>query len=214
MSENILSNNDFNAKLLDAAHKAADSLPGKSDEPARYLALKYTFAPSRGDMGGAFCLIFEGATGEVVYKSLWITRPYVQKAFKPTRDWRSFSKLFPQFGPYEKLAGDKLNALLDELFPIQDRLDLFEEGDSVTKRRLTRIEGQIRKGFERSTQCFFEVSCEVEMLTRSELERAQILEKPAQPEEKSEESGDGNTSSEEKDKSFEGTTFPSCSMEG
>ena len=48
------------------------------------------------------------------------------------------------------------------------------------------------------------------MLTRSDLERAQILEKPAPPEEKKEEeSGEDGTSEEkDKDKSFEGIVVP------
>ena len=69
-----------------------------------------------------------------------------------------------------------------------------------------RVEGQIRKGFERATQCFFDVSCEVEMLTRGDLERAQIIEKPAEPEpeEKKEEKGE----TEKSERSFEGTIVP------
>ena len=204
MPDGVSDNEEYiNAKLEDVAAKKAEVGARKPNESLNYMALKYTFAPTRGDMGGAFCMIFEGATGEVVYKSLWITRPYVQKAFKPSRDWRSFTKLFPQFGPYEKLAGDKLNTLLDELLPIQDRLDIFEDGTNSSSRRLTRVEAQIRKGFERATGCFFEVACEVELLTRGDLERAQIIERPAEPE--NEEKTDENDETEKKERSFEGT---------
>ncbi|MBQ9565068.1 MAG: hypothetical protein IJU98_05720 [Synergistaceae bacterium] len=217
MPENAVGNNAtgnegyeeyLNERIMNAAAKAAAAQPNRNVERKEFMALKYTFTPTRGDMGGAFCVIFEGMTGEIVYQSLWITRPYVQKSFKPSRDWRSFTKLFPQFGPYEKLSGDKLNSLLGELFAVQDRLDLFEEGEGVSQRRLLRIEGQIRKGFERATGCFFDVACEVELLTRSELEKAKILQKPEpkeEPESEGQDSGGEESGEGGKEKSFEGT---------
>ncbi|MBR1671309.1 MAG: hypothetical protein IJ702_00075 [Fretibacterium sp.] len=202
MADTLSSNEELNAKILAAANAAVQSALAQNNEEPEYLALKYTFTPSRGDMGGAFCLIFEGATGEIVHQALWLTRPYVQKSFKTNRDWRTFIKLFPQLGPYEKLWGDKLNVLLPELVPTEDRVELFEEGDAAVKRRLLRVEGQVRRGFERATQCFFDVACEVEFLTRTELEKAKIIKAPADPfEEKAPEEDN------EDEKSFKGTVI-------
>ena len=40
----------------------AETGSGKRSTP-EFLALKSTFTPSRGDMGGGFCVIIEGKTG-------------------------------------------------------------------------------------------------------------------------------------------------------
>lgn len=188
----------LNAKIMARAEEAAKAAPGGLTEPIEYLALKYTFTPSRGSMGGAFCLTFEGATGEIIDSQLWLTRPYIEKAFKPSRDWRTFLRMLSMLGPYDKTWGDKLNAMLPELTTPEDRMALFEERDSPNKRVLLRLESHIRKNFERATQCFFDVACELEKLTRSDLVSAKMLEaRDGEGEEEPQE--------DEEEKSFEGT---------
>ena len=206
MPDTLINSEALNAKILAAANAAVQSALEKGIVKPEFLALKYTFAPSRGDMGGAFCLVFEGATGDIVHQSLWLTRPYVQKAFKTDRDWRTFIKLFSQLGPYEKVWGDKLNLLLPDLVSREDLIELFEEGDAPVKRHLLRIEGHIRRGFERATQCFFDVASEVEFLTRGELQKAKILKAPAGVLEKDEDEETDEEKEGEK-RSFKGTVI-------
>ena len=202
----ILLNSEDNERISSSTDTADQSVLARKIDKPEFLAIKYTFTPTRGDMGGAFCLIFEGATGEIIFQSLWLTRPYVQKAFKTTRDWRTFIKLLSQLGPYERVWGDKLNGLLPDLVSTEDLRELFEEGDAPVKRNLLRIEGHIRRGFERATQCFFDVASEVEFLTRSELVKAKILESPTDEEDASNETGEGEEG-EGKEKSFKGTVI-------
>ena len=210
MPETLSNSEDLNARILAAANAAAmHSAEAKEREKPEFAALKFTFAPTRGDMGGAFCLVFNGETGEIVLQSLWLTRPYMQKSFKPDRDWRTFIKLFSQLGPYERLWGDKLSLLLPDLVSDKDRTELFEEGDTVVRRYQLHIEGQVRRGFERATQCFFDVDSELELLTRGELERARII-KPASGEAVEEEAASGESGEEGEEgtrKSFEGTVI-------
>ncbi|MCR5346567.1 MAG: hypothetical protein K6E38_02225 [Fretibacterium sp.] len=208
MPDTQLSNEELNARILAAANAAVQTVLEKRNEKPDFVALKYVFVPARGDMGGAFCLIFEGETGDIVHQSLWLTHPYIHKSFKPDRDWRTFLKLFPQLGPYEKVWGDRLNNLLPELVPSEDRIELFEEGDTPVKRHLLHIEGQVRRGFERATQCFFDVSSEVEFLTRSELEKAKILKSLDMSEDDDEiEEADDEEEGDGKKKSFKGTVI-------
>lgn len=148
-----------------------------TERPA-YLALKFTFVPSRGDMGGAFCSIFEGSTGKTIFQVFWLAKPYAGKLLnEPSKEWRNFVKRFPQMGPLDKVWGDKLQLLLRELLPVDDRRKLFE---NYTRPRLRQIESQIRRGFEQVTQCVFSAATDAEPVSRYELERAKVL-RPLNP---------------------------------
>lgn len=174
------------AKLLEAAASAVVETSPEKLEAGKpgYLAIKFTFSPSRGDVGGAFCLIFDGSTGETVLQSLWVTRPYSQKMLKPNRDWRTFIRLFPQLGSYDKMIGDKLNEVLtNEVLNDEERVGIFQEGNATVKRKLLRAEGEIRRAFERSAQALFDVACDDELITRADLEKAKLLQPIVDPEE-------------------------------
>ena len=183
--DNINVNSSTGAKLLEAAASATvETSPEKleANKPG-YLAINFTFSPSRGDIGGAFCLIFDGTTGETVLQSLWVTRPYVPTILKPNRDWRTFIRIFPQIGKYDKLLGDKLNEVLtNEVLNIEERIAIFQEGTSTVKRKLVRAEGEIRRAFERAAQSLFDVACDDELIPRADLERAKLLQPIVDPE--------------------------------
>ena len=147
------------------------------EKPA-YLALKFTFVPSRGDMGGAFCTIFEGATGKTIFQVFWLAKPYAGKLLnEPSKEWRNFVKRFPSMGPLDKVWGDRLQLQLRELLTPDDRRKLFE---NYTRPRLRQIESQIRRGFEQTSQCVFSAATDAEPVSRHELERAKVL-KPLNP---------------------------------
>lgn len=186
MADNINANSSAGVKLIEAAASAVIETSPEKLEASKpgYLAIKFTFSPSRGDIGGAFCLIFDGTTGETVLQSLWVTRPYVPKILKPNRDWRTFIRLFPQIGSYDKLIGDKLNEVLtNEVLRDDERIAIFQEGTSTVKRKLVRAEGEIRRAFERAAQSLFDVACDDELITRADLERAKLLQPIVDPEE-------------------------------
>ncbi len=156
---------------LDQPEQAAKNVPG-------YLALKFTFAPSRGDMGGAFCTIFEGQTGKTVFQVFWLAKPYASTALiEPAKDWRSFVKKFTQLGPLDKDWGTKLQEQLKELLPIAEKRKLFE---NYTKVKLRQVESILRRSFETTSQCVFSASIDAEPVSRADLERAKVL-KPLGP---------------------------------
>ena len=162
-------------------------------ESTDYLAFKCIFTPLRGEVGGAFCIIFEGATGDIVDQQLWATYPYVDKALKPDRGWRNFIKMFSRLGPYYPPVGDKLLALLPELFPIGGRIELFNEIQKGLRRQQDYFEEQVRRAFERATQCFFEVTSAAECIARSELTEAGLVRlSPEEQGDQPEETGDGH----------------------
>ena len=184
--------------------QAAKNVPG-------YLALKFTFAPSRGDMGGAFCTIFEGETGKTIFQVFWLAKPYASNALiEPAKDWRSFVKKFTQLGPLDKDWGTKLQEQLKELLPLTEKRKLF---DNYTKVKLRQIESILRRGFESTSQCVFSASIDAEPVSRTDLERAKVL-KPLGPSadeiaqaqrEKEKEQVLDDVSKKKKDGDFEGT---------
>lgn len=145
-------------------------------EPADYLVLKFTFVPTRGNVGGALCLIYEGASGEIISQQLWVARPYTPGDLTVNRNWRFFANTFSCLGPYNKPFGEKLSYLLENLLPAEDRMNLFDETKKGEKQCLTSVTLNLRRGFERATLCFFNVDSNVELVTRSELEQAKLLE--------------------------------------
>ena len=184
--------------------QAAKNVPG-------YLALKFTFAPSRGDMGGAFCTIFEGETGKTIFQVFWLAKPYASNALiEPAKDWRSFVKKFTQLGPLDKDWGTKLQEQLKELLPASEKRKLFE---NYTKVKLRQIESILRRSFEATSQCVFSASIDAEPVSRAELERAKVL-KPLGPSpdeiaqaqrEKEKEQALEDSIKKNKDGEFEGT---------
>lgn len=180
--------------------------PTSGEAPLGYIALKYTFfTPKRGDLCGAFCLIFEGTTGETLFQTLWATRSDSLANLKTSQDWRTFNKLISHIGPYDKVWGDKLFSLLSELLPAADRMEIYQAETQQQKsvHVLSRIEGTIRKGYERVTHYFLDVSCDVEVVPREELIEAGILEAPPDAEAPS-----GQENPEGEGKSFSGLLVP------
>ena len=151
--------------------------PPKNETPA-YLALKFTFSPSRGDMGGAFCAIFDCQSGKTVFQVFWLAIPYTKSIIiEPAKEWRNFVKRFPQLGPLDKEWSGKLQAQLKEILTTDEKLKL---AGNYTRPKLRQIESILRRAFEASSQCLFSAAIDVEPVTRSGLERAKVL-KPMEP---------------------------------
>ena len=156
--------------------------PPKKAEP-EFLALKSTFIPSRGDMGGGFCVIFEGKTGKTVFQVFWLAKPFATGGtmIEPTKDWRNFVKRLPQSGPLDKDWGEKLQAQLKEILTSEEKRKLFE---NYTKAKIRQLESIIRRSFETATGCVFSAATEAEPIQRPELERAKVVKPlPPSPEE-------------------------------
>ncbi len=188
--------------------------PIKKDEP-EFIALKSTFVPSRGDMGGGFCIIIEGKTGKTVFQVFWLAKPYASGVMiEPSKEWRTFVKRLPQFGPLDKDWGEKLQEQLKGILTLEEKKKLFE---NYTKTKIRQLESIIRRSFENTAQCVFSALTEVEPVFRADLERAKIIKPlPPSPEElarqKKEQEEKEKAEQEEKEKeeakkegNFEGT---------
>ena len=181
-------------KFTDVKDIAAETLP-QSDKTEQeenpefnrhavpeFLALKSTFTPSRGDMGGGFCVIFEGKTGKTVFQVLWLAKPYATGVMiEPSKDWRTFVKRLPQLGPLDRDWGEKLQEQLQRILTTAEKAKLFE---NYTKPKLRQLESIIRRSFESVAQCVFSSVIDAEPVARSELERAKVIKPlPPSPEE-------------------------------
>ena len=156
--------------------------PAKPDTMSReapeFLALKSTFTPSRGDMGGGFCVVFEGQTGKTVFQVFWLAKPYaVGTIIEPSQTWRKFVKSLPRLGPLDKEWGEKLQEQLRNILTVDEKRKLNE---NYTRAKIRQIESIIRRSFEGISQCVFSAVTDAEPVSRKELERAKIV-KPLPP---------------------------------
>ena len=149
----------------------------KHSQP-EFLALKSTFTPSRGDMGGGFCVIIEGKTGRTVFQVLWVAKPYAEGVIiEPSKDWRTFVKRLPQLGPLDKDWGEKFQEQLKGILTVQEKRKIYE---NYTRMKLRQLESIIRRNFEATSQCVFSSVTDAEPIARGELERAKVI-KPLPP---------------------------------
>ena len=151
--------------------------PVKKSEP-EFLALKSTFTPSRGDMGGGFCVIFEGKTGKTVFQVFWLAKPYsTGMLVESSQAWRKFVQELPKMGPLDKDWGAKLQEQLKDILKIEEKKKLYE---NYTRPKLKQLESMLRRSFENIAQCVFSSTTDAEPVSRTELERAKII-KPLPP---------------------------------
>ncbi|MBR1437672.1 MAG: hypothetical protein IJ587_03970 [Synergistaceae bacterium] len=152
--------------------------PVKQKQDPEFLAVKSTFTPSRGDMGGGFCVIFEGKTGKTVFQIFWLAKPYANGQIpEVSKDWRSFVKRLPSLGPLDKDWSEKLQSDLKGILTLEEKKKLYE---NYTKVKIRQLESIFRRTFETTAQCVFTATTEAEPVGRNELERAKII-KPLPP---------------------------------
>lgn len=176
---------DFDVREIAAetSRRGSESSPVESQDSSRksepeFLAIKSSFIPSRGDMGGGFCVIFEGKTGRTVFQVFWLAKPYANGVLiEPGKDWRSFVKRLPQLGPLDKDWGDKLQEQLKSILTADEKRKLFE---NYTRPKIRQLESIVRRAFEQVSQCVFSAATDVEPIARPELERAKVI-KPLPP---------------------------------
>ena len=174
--------NDIAAETIAKLTKPEPSPDENKESAPEFLALKSAFTPSRGDMGGGFCVIFEGKTGRTVFQVLWLAKPYANGVMiEPSKDWRTFVKRLPQLGPLDKEWSEKLQEQLKEILTTPEKKKLYE---NYTKAKLRQLDSIIRRSFEGTAQCVFSSVTDAEPVARRELERAKVIKPlPPSPEE-------------------------------
>ena len=166
------------AKRLEPDQDQTEQAEETNKSKPEFLAYKSIFTPSRGDIGGGFCVIFEGKSGKTVFQVFWLAKPYHSGVMiEPSKDWRTFVKRLPQLGPLDKDWGEQLQEQLKTILTTDEKRKLFE---NYTKVKLRQIESIIRRNFENVTQCVFSASTDAEPVARPELERAKVI-KPLPP---------------------------------
>ena len=174
---NFIDVNDIAEATKKKEPEPAPVEPPKDDTP-EFLAIKSTFIPSRGNMGGAFCNILEGKTGRTVFQVFWLASPYTAGVLlEPSKDWRNFVKRFPQLGPLDKDLAEKFQTQLKGILTLEEKKKLYE---NYTKVKVKQLESMIRRSFEQISQCVFTAATDVELIARPELERAKVI-KPLPP---------------------------------
>ncbi len=155
-----------------------ESLPGGQPHPEEerpYGALKcYFYTPRRGDIRGAFCLLFDGRDGKILENVFWVTLSTEGIPPDIHESWREFNRSLPDMGPYEKPLGDKMIALLLEVFTAFVRTEIFSDIEEPPF--LTAPLAELRRNYERMTHYFLEFEAKMERLSRRKLIEAGVLE--------------------------------------
>jgi hypothetical protein len=170
----------------------------KEEASNSFGALKcYFHTPKRGDIRGAFCLLF-AESGTSLDTIFWATRNMTGTDIDANTGWRELNKIIPSMGPYEKSLGEKLKeAMLDIVGP-SVRIELLHpDGGSES---LDDLAKKLRDAFERATHYFMEITLTFEHLSRQNLIEAGLLQ--AEGEEGADTSSHPQTQEE---KSFSGT---------
>ncbi|MDR2523265.1 MAG: hypothetical protein LBC93_06145 [Synergistaceae bacterium] len=173
--------NGQNGQVRDTRENSQGQKPlaGQGQEPPaplgealqNYGALKgYFYTPKRGDIWGAFCFLFNGATGESMDNVFWVTRMLSGNPIDVTMGWRGLNKVIPSMGVYEKPLGEKLVNSLIESFSATARVELGKNTDAAPN--LDAVGESIRNGFERVTHCFLELKLAYERLSRQDMVNA------------------------------------------
>jgi hypothetical protein len=164
-----------------------------------YGALKgYFHTPKRGEIWGAFCLLFNGAKGETMENLFWATRSLTGPAIDVSVGWREMARSVSSMGVYEKSLSEKLGNSLLELFPASVRIEMLKAPDIAD--RVGELAEQIRNHFERVTHCFLEFQLQLELLSRQDLIDAGVLQG-----ELTNESNEALQQAGEEEKSYAGT---------
>ncbi len=175
---NLVDVHDIVAQTEKKPEPSAPAEPVKKHDEPEFLGIKSTFTPSRGDMGGGFCVIFEGKTGRTVFQIFWLAKPYAEGQIPEVgKDWRNFVKSLPSMGPLDKDWAEKLQAKLKEILTVEEKKNLY---GNYTKAKIRQLESIVRRSFEATAQCLFSAATEAEPIARPELERAKVI-KPLPP---------------------------------
>ncbi|MDR2137453.1 MAG: hypothetical protein LBO68_04110, partial [Synergistaceae bacterium] len=68
----------YEATATQGGDAPGENLPSGNEASQFYGALKgYFYTPKRGDIWGAFCLLFDGATGATIENVFWVTRQLI-----------------------------------------------------------------------------------------------------------------------------------------
>ena len=197
-----------NNQELNIQEQSAPNLPnqatpapeGSNSDDSRgvYGALKcYFYTPKRGDIWGAFCLLFDGTTGDAMDSVFWVTRSLVGPAIDISAHWKSLNKLIPQMGTYERVLGDKLSVLMLDAFSSGVRIELCRSANH--SEQLRDISDEVRNSFERATHCFLDLKMMFERISAQDLANAGVFMKDNAPAESE------NVKTQTAEKSFAGT---------
>ena len=162
---------------------AADPASANEEASHAYGAFKcYFHTPKRGDIRGAFCLLFDGLKGELLENVFWVTRAYSDKPLDVNIGWRELTKVIPEIGPYEKSLGEKLSNSLLGVFTSARRMEILQH--SSHSEILKDVCEDIQKDFERITHYFLELEAALETLSVDEMIEAGVLSEEKEQEER------------------------------
>jgi len=145
------------------------TLRSQEEEPL-YVALKGIFFTPKSDNSGAFCVIYRGETGKIIFRELWTVRSNKQPILDVSEVWELFIKDISKIGTYDKDLADKLMPLLERSLNSKIKNYLYENIEEIEFAM-----SEIRKTFEKALHYFVEIKTEGELFGEKRAQNGGIL---------------------------------------
>lgn len=129
------------------------------DGSVEYVALKGTlYTPKKGDVAGAFCLCYNGATGVVVESLVWVIHSDKQPSVSLGENWETFNKNVRLMGAMNKDLTAKFTDAIPAAVSSSMRTYLYENPTDIAQ-----AADALQKEFEKASHFFIDVSVAVEV---------------------------------------------------
>ena len=157
-------------KMPSAAVAENDTASQSQDEDMSYVAVKGTFFTPKGDNAGAFCIIYRGKAGKIVFRELWAVRSNGCPALDTGDKWENFIKGMDKIGAYDRDSSEKLMPVIERALSSNVKEYLYKNINETET-----AHSEIRKALEVVFRYVIELSIGVELLGEERAQKAGLL---------------------------------------
>ncbi|MCL1941711.1 MAG: hypothetical protein FWG09_07195 [Synergistaceae bacterium] len=147
-----------------------DVIPYPIEEEKIYAAVKGIFYTPKADNSGAFCVIYKGDTGKIIFRELWGVRSNNKPASDIFESWENFIKDMNKIGAYDRDSSEKLMPLIEQAFGANIIEYLYKNIDETET-----LHTEIRKELENSLRYLVEVEIHGELFGNERAEKGGLL---------------------------------------
>lgn len=140
------------------------------DDKMTYVAVKGTFFTPKAENAGAFCIIYKGDNGKVIFGELWAIRSNTKPNLDVSEKWDHFIISMDKIGAYDKDSSAKFSALVLQSLNNNIKEYLYK---NISEKEFAQAE--IRKGLENVLRYIVDVEVEAELVGEERAEKGGLL---------------------------------------
>ena len=139
-------------------------------EEYSYVAVKGVFYTPKADNAGAFCIIYSGENGKVIFRELWAIRSNKEPVTNLVANWEHFIRDMNKIGGYDKESSQKLLPLIVKALNNNIK-DYLYNNISETEFAAT----EIRKAIEKTLHYLVEIKVDAEIFGEERAKKGGVL---------------------------------------